>query len=169
MRRLVLIVNNVRSANNVGAILRSAEGFGATVYLTGYTPYPLKPHDQRLPHVATGAQRKITKTSLGAENTVRWFNEPDVSKIIKRLKSKGYTVAALEQTTDAQTLTEFRPPEQVALVVGNEISGLEPSILKLCDLALYIPMFGQKESFNVSAAAAIGLYALKFAKPAKKP
>lgn len=160
-RQVILIVHNIRSCHNVGSILRSADGLGAThVYLTGYTPYPSLSSDNRLPHIAAKIDRQIQKTALGAQATVAWSHEPDILKLIKQLKARGYTVAALEQTPKSLSLSDFQPSQDIALVVGNEIEGLPPAILELTSPHLQIPMHGRKESLNVSVAASIGLYQL---------
>lgn len=162
MRKIVLIVHNVRSAHNVGSILRTADGLSTkAVYLTGYTPYPPSPNDQRLPHLAQKTGRQIRKTALGAEATVRWQHEPDITKAMNKLRAAGYLIYALEQTTRSVNLAEAKPPAKLALIVGSEVGGLDKKVLALCDLRLQIPMSGQKESFNVAVAAAIALYHLK--------
>lgn len=158
-----MIAHNLRSCHNVGSLLRTAEGLGIShVYLTGYTPYPRKSNDDRLPHLAVKIHKQIQKTALGAEGTVDWSFEPDVAKLVADLKSQGMTVAALEQTSISQPLPNYQPPESIALLVGREVEGVEPEVLDLCDLHLEIPMFGQKESFNVTQAAAMALFHLTF-------
>jgi len=162
MRKITLVVHNVRSAHNVGSILRTADGLGMDkVYLTGYTPHPPSAKDKRLPHMAQKIGRQINKTALGAEETVAWQYEPDIMSAIKKLKDAGYSLAALEQTTEAISIADFKPPAKLALLVGNEVGGLEKAVLGLCDIHLQIPMSGKKESFNVAIAAAIALYHLK--------
>ena len=163
MRRIVLIVHNVRSAHNVGSIFRSADGLGVyRVYLTGYTPYPIAPNDKRLPHVAKRAAAQIAKTALGAEKTLKWQHENDISRLISKLKKDGYSIAALEQTDQAVSLAKFKPTRDIALIVGSEIGGIKPKLLKEADIHLAIPMLGDKDSFNVAAAAAIALYHLRW-------
>src|SRR5690554_3504656 len=98
MRRLVLIAHDIRSCHNVGALLRTADGMAVErVYLTGYTPFPQQPDDKRLPHLAKKIDRQIHKTALGAENTIDWQYEADITALIARLTGAGYTVAAVEQ------------------------------------------------------------------------
>lgn len=160
--KIVLVVYNVRSAHNVGSILRTADGLGiAWVYLTGYTPYPTSSDDVRLPHMAVKTQRQISKTALGAENFVKWTHAEDIAALIGDLK-KNHLVVALEQTAKATRLQDFKTSKNIALVVGSEIGGLDKSVLDLCDEHLKIPMSGKKESFNVAVAAAIALYHLKY-------
>lgn len=162
MQELILIIHNVRSCHNVGSMLRSAEGLGVNeVVISGYTPYPKMADDPRLPHLSAKIDKQITKTSLGAEKTLRWRHEPNIERTTLELKVKGYTVAALEQTKDSINLFGFTPPDKLALIVGREVEGIEPEVLQLCDQHLEIPMAGKKESFNVSVAAAMALFYLK--------
>lgn len=163
MRKVVLLVHNVRSSHNVGSLLRTADGLGIDkVYLTGYSPYPLAPGDTRLPHIAAKTTRQIAKTALGAEKSVKWQHEPDINKVLDELKHKSYEIAALEQAPGAIPLHKFKPPLKTALIVGNEIDGLNPEVLAFCSRVIDIPMRGQKESFNVAAAAAMALYYLRY-------
>lgn len=163
MKRIVLVVHNVRSCHNVGSLLRTAEGLGVLkVYMSGFTPYPQANNDHRLPHISQRAASQIAKTSLGAEKTMPWETRENLSELVRELKQSGFKIAALEQAKNSVLLNEFRNPDDIALLVGSETTGLEPEALKLCDLCLEIPMSGKKESFNVAVAAAIGLYHLKF-------
>lgn len=163
MRSIVLIAHNLRSTHNVGSLLRTAEGLGVdVVYLTGYTPYPHAKDDPRLPHESAKLTKQIHKTALGAEASDFWQYELNVFRVISKLKQQGYTMAALEQTPDAISLPKYTPPTHIALVVGREVEGVETEIIKMCDLALEIPMFGKKESYNVVQSAAMALYHLKF-------
>jgi 23S rRNA (guanosine2251-2'-O)-methyltransferase len=165
MPKLVLIAHNLRSTHNVGSLLRTAEGLGIDkVYLTGYTPYPQSPNDERLPHLASKIDHQISKTALGAETSQKWQHLDGVTDLIDNLRSQGYLVAGLEQTPSAQDLPSFNPPAKLAIVVGREVEGIEPEILEQTDLQLVIPMFGQKESFNVVQAAAMALYHCRFTK-----
>ena len=163
MREIVLIAHNIRSTHNVGSLLRTAEGLGVkTVYLTGYTPFPLKQSDPRLPHLVKKVDKQISKTALGAEQLVNWQHEESVNQVIKILKADGFSVCALEQTAESVNLTKFETPEKVAILVGREVEGIEPEVLRLCDKVLEIPMFGKKESFNVAQAAAMAMFYCRF-------
>lgn len=133
------------------------------VYFTGYTPYPLRETDTRLPHLAQKIDKQIHKTALDAEKIVDWHHQDDIFSLIETLRANGYTIAAIEQTTTSLALPEYVPPEKIALIVGREVEGIEPEVLKTCDVALEIPMFGQKESFNVVQATAMALYRMRFA------
>lgn len=163
MRDIVLICHNIRSSHNVGSLLRTADGLGISrVYLTGYTPYPRTQSDARLPHIATKVHKDISKTALGAETKDFWSINPDISTVINDLRTKSYTINAIEQTTSATPLPDFAPSEKTALIVGREVEGIEEAVLDMCDRHLEIPMFGSKESFNVSVAAGMALYHCRF-------
>jgi 23S rRNA (guanosine2251-2'-O)-methyltransferase len=164
MRQILLIAHNLRSAYNVGSLLRTADGLGLqAVWLTGYTPYPILDNDARLPHIANKVSAKIAKTALGAEKTVNINHAESIETVIKNLKSDGFLIAGLEQTINAILLPEYAAPDKLVLIVGREVAGFEAEVLALCDICLEIPMLGQKESFNVAAAAAMALYSLRFA------
>ena len=163
MGKIVLIVHDVRSAHNVGSLLRTAEGSGVEkVYLSGYTPYPEAPGDKRLPHVRRRSSAQINKTALGAENSLRWAHAEDIFKLLRELKKQGFTLLALEQAAGSFKLPDYSPPKAVALVVGNEVKGLDDKVLGAVDACLEIPMLGKKESHNVASATAMALYHLKF-------
>jgi|SRR5665213_2347107 len=161
MRELVLIVHNIRSTHNVGSLMRTSDGLGVLeIYLTGYTPYPKEADDARLPHLADKITRQISKTALGAEQTISWQHSEDVFNVISSLRSEGYQMLALEQTAEAVDLPLFKAEEKVALIVGREVEGIEPEVLAEADAHIEIKMRGKKESFNVAVAAAIALYNL---------
>jgi tRNA G18 (ribose-2'-O)-methylase SpoU len=166
MRSIILIAHNLRSCHNVGSLLRTAEGLGIDeVMLTGYTPYPAdpaRPNDIRLPHIAAKLTRQIEKTALGAEKIVKWSHYHTALEPITKLQKDGYTIAAIEQHPSSIALPEFAPSGKIALLVGREVEGVEPEILALTDVILEIPMYGQKESFNVVQAAAMAAYHCRF-------
>lgn len=158
-----MIAHNIRSTHNVGSLLRTCDGLGITkVYLTGYTPFPKNPGDQRLPHIAEKLHNQISKTALGAEEIVAWEHQPDIEKLLRKLTTDGYDIAALEQTKSSVSLPSFASPAMIALLIGEEVNGVSKSLLDQCSWSIEIPMFGKKESFNVSVAAAIALYQLRF-------
>lgn len=166
MRSVILIAHNLRSCHNVGSLLRTAEGLGVhKVFLTGYTPYPKYDGDTRLPHLANKIHKQIAKTALGAEETQAWVHVESIEWLVDALHKEGCTVAAIEQAPNSTPLPEYDAPHQIALLVGREVEGVEPEVLKLCDKILEIPMFGKKESFNVAQAAAMGMYQCTFVKP----
>jgi tRNA G18 (ribose-2'-O)-methylase SpoU len=163
MRSIILIAHNLRSTHNVGSLLRTAEGLSVEkVILSGYTPHPASDNDRRLPHEAERISKDIRKTALGAENLLKWEYHHDLLPVVDHLKKNGWAVAALEQTEDSRELPKYHAPEKIAIIVGREVEGLEPEIINACDLTLEIPMFGQKESFNVVQAAAMALYHCRF-------
>ena len=159
MPEIVVLVHNIRSAHNVGSIFRTADGLGvAQIILSGYTPYPAVAGDSRLPHIRDKITRDIHKTALGAEETVP-FRVADAPPLAE-LKRAGYRIVALEQHAKSQPLQHYEPPKKLALLLGEEVSGITEDLLEQCDDIVEIPMQGQKESFNVSVAAAIVLYQL---------
>lgn len=158
-----MIAHNLRSAHNVGSLLRTADALGVEkVYFTGYTPYPAHDKDKRLPHEAAKLDSQIRKTALGAERTVTWHHEADPQNVLGYLRGEGYVVCALEQSARSIGLAGFKPPAKVAILLGNEVEGIDKALLKLCGQIVEIPMSGQKESLNVVQAAAIALYHLRF-------
>ncbi len=164
MRKIVVIAHNLRSIHNVGSLLRTAEGLGIEeVFLTGYSPYPNQKDDARLPHQITKINSQISKTALGAE-IILGKHADDIFELINHLKAERYIISALEQDDRSIELNSYDPPDKVALIIGREVEGIEKEILDQCDSILQIPMFGQKESFNVVQAAAMALYKLRFSK-----
>lgn len=160
MKSLALILDNIRSAYNVGAILRTCDGLGVNeVVLVGCTPFL----DKGLPHEQEKLKKQIHKTALGAEECVRWRRFSDVSSAINSLRSEGYKVAALEQSKGSISLAKAGglAEGRLAIVLGEEVHGLAPEVLSSCDFVLEIPMMGDKESFNVSVAAGIVLWELR--------
>ena len=158
MTKITVIAHNIRSTHNVGAIFRTAEGFGIEkIILSGYTPHPSHPGDARLPHEAEKITAQIHKTALGAETLVPFEYIEDIRPWLL-----GYPlpIIALEQTPTSVMLNDFTPPTEFALLLGEEVHGIEPDLLELCESAVEIPMVGKKESFNVSVATGIALYAL---------
>ncbi|PIZ62852.1 TrmH family RNA methyltransferase [Candidatus Saccharibacteria bacterium CG_4_10_14_0_2_um_filter_52_9] len=163
MKQLILIAHNLRSAHNIGSLLRTAEGLAVgKIWLTGYSPYPLRENDDRLPHEARKTDQQIAKTALGAEKLLEWHHEAAIESVLDDLKQQGFVIAALEQAPGSTKLVDFQAPDKLALIVGREVEGLEPEILAECDVVVEIPMLGQKESFNVVQAAAMALYHCRY-------
>jgi tRNA G18 (ribose-2'-O)-methylase SpoU len=163
VRRITLIAHNLRSAHNVGSLLRTAEGLGVDqVYLTGYTPYPRHDGDSRLPHLSAKVGKQISKTALGAEKTISWHYEENIENVMADLKSQGITLVALEQAANSIKLPDYKPPDNVAIIVGREVEGIEEEVLEMCDIIIEIPMLGKKESYNVVQTAAMALYHMRF-------
>ena len=142
MRRLHLIAHNIRSCENVGALFRTADSLGvAKIWLSGYTPVPPDP--------------KIQKTALGAENAVPFEQATDIETVLRTLRDQGIPLYALELTKDAIELRQFTAPDELALLLGTETTGIPPSLLERCDGAIQIQQQGIKESMNVTIATAI--------------
>lgn len=157
MRDIILIAHNIRSTHNVGAFLRTADGFGVSkVIFSGYTPYPTLENDTRLPYFADKLTRQIHKTALGAETMVPFehYDQPPIDN----LKQEGYVIVGLEQDDRSIMLPDYTVPDKIALLLGNEVDGIYPDLRDRCDALIEIPMRGGKESFNVSVACGIALY-----------
>ena len=145
-----VLLDNIRSAWNVGSIFRSADGFGFShVYLCGITP--------------TLANEAVKKTALGAEDFVTWSHHQDAVKLVKGLKIEGWKVLALEDDEQASSISQFTDtqfPNPTVLIVGSEVTGVDPELIELADHIFNIPMSGVKRSFNVANAFSIAAYAL---------
>lgn len=158
-RELFLILHNIRSAYNVGSIFRTADSVGVKkIYLTGYTPCPFVYKNKALHQ--TKAEKMLAKTALGAQVYVEWEKHDDIFELIRQLKEKGVSVVALEQNENSQDYREFSPNFPVALIAGNEPSGIEDEVLNECDQVVEIPMRGKKKSLNVSVAVGVAAYEL---------
>jgi len=158
MPKITLILHNIRSTHNVGSIFRTAEGFGVEkIIISGYTPYPTHSHDTRLPHLSEKITKQIHKTALGAESMVP-FEYHD--NILTWLAQSTLPLVALEQSDSSITLGAYHAPPEFALLLGEEVEGIDEVLLKKADAILEIPMVGHKESFNVSVATGIALYVL---------
>ena len=145
-----MLLDNIRSAWNVGSILRSADGFGfAHAYLCGISPTP--------------EIEAVTKTSLGAEDSVPWSYHKDAVKLVKGLKKEAWKIWVLEECEEAREIMKDegrRMNERTILIIGSEVTGVDPELLELADEIFYIPMRGEKKSFNVAMAFSIAAYAL---------
>lgn len=144
---LVLVLDNIRSAHNVGSAFRSGDSFKADkVWLCGICACP--------------PSAEIHKTALGAEDSLPWEWVEDTLEAVRRLKAEGYTVVAAEQTAESVMLNEFRPEpgRKYALVFGNEVSGVRQDVVDECDFCLEIPQFGTKHSLNVSVSIGVILW-----------
>jgi 23S rRNA (guanosine2251-2'-O)-methyltransferase len=161
--RIRLILDNVRSTHNVGAILRTADAIGVElVYACGYTPYPGLPSDSRPPHVQSSNTKAIAKTALGAENSVPILHYSATTDALAEARSSGFKIIVLEQSENSLNLYRFKPTFPLALVVGNEVEGVAREVLELADAVVELPMDGRKESLNVAVSAAVALYQLRF-------
>lgn len=157
---LVIILNNLRSAQNVGSIFRTADAVGAAVWTVGITPHPKVKNDTRPPYVADRAGSLLAKTALGAERTVLHHHFDELRTAIVAARHSHYTISALEQAERSVNLFEAPHSPLRAIVCGTEVDGLTADELVLCDEILEIPMVGSKESLNVSVAGGVAMYHL---------
>ncbi|MCE3075221.1 RNA methyltransferase [Chryseobacterium gwangjuense] len=151
---LVVVLDNIRSMHNVGATFRTADAFLIQkIVLCGITPQP--------PH------REIHKAALGATESVDWLHESDINTAINDLKSQGFEVIGIEQTTNSKMITDFTidPSKKYAVILGNEVEGISDEALPNIDTFLEIPQLGTKHSLNVSVCGGIVMW--EFAKALK--
>lgn len=147
--QLMIVLDNVRSLNNIGSIFRTADAFLIEgIYLCGITAIPPK--------------KEIHKTALGATESVNWKYFENTLDAIKILKDKGFKIIAIEQTTKSVMLQDFKPSagEKYALVFGHEIKGVDQEVINYCNMSLEIPQYGTKHSFNIAVSAGIVLWDL---------
>ncbi|RJR30797.1 TrmH family RNA methyltransferase [Candidatus Parcubacteria bacterium] len=151
-KEIYLIAYNIRSLYNVGSLFRSADAFGVTkIYLCGITGGPM----------ASRFEMQIAKTALGAQKNIPWQKCRRTLSLIKKLKKEGVKIIALETGKESLPLHNLKPEFPLALVIGNEVSGISKNILKEADKIVTIKMRGKKESLNVSVACGIALFYLK--------
>ena len=144
---VIAVLENIRSAYNVGSVFRTADAFLLeAIYITGYTCIP--------PH------KEIKKTALGAEDTVDWKHFSNATEAIAVLKQNGYKVYAVEQALNSRQLqlADFKANEKVAFIFGNEVTGVEQSTIEQCDGCIEIPQLGMKHSLNIATAAGVVLW-----------
>ena len=144
---VIAVLENIRSAYNVGSVFRTADAFLLNaIYITGYTCVP--------PH------KEIKKTALGAEETVDWKHFTNASEAIRTLKENGYKVYAVEQALNSLMLQkiQFEPNEKIAVIFGNEVTGVEQDTILQCDGCIEIPQLGMKHSLNIATAAGVVLW-----------
>jgi tRNA G18 (ribose-2'-O)-methylase SpoU len=148
--KIEILLDNIRSAWNVGSLFRTSEGFGIKkIHLCGITPTP--------------DSSEISKTALGAETRIPWSYYRNAVAAANLLRSKGYKLWALECTPSAESIYSVKlhppsgEPNRIILILGNEVAGVDPGLLEFCQKTIYIPMDGKKESFNVEVACGIAL------------
>lgn len=146
-----LVLENIRSAYNVGAIFRTADATGVNkIFLIGHTPTPI----DRFGRVQT----EIQKTSLGASEYIPWVHFEKTADVIQELQNEKVCIVAVEQSDDAKIISDFTEPALVAYVMGNEVEGVSQEMLVAVDTIIELPMLGKKESLNVSVTAGVVLY-----------
>ncbi len=142
---LIIILDNIRSLYNVGSCFRTCDGFGVDkVYLCGLTGVPPK--------------KEISKTALGAEQSVDWEYVEDINSLILKLKKDDFEIVSFEKTSNSQDIASVRWAEKTAMVFGNEIVGVSDKVLLCSDKIVHISMKGVKESFNVASCVAVAVY-----------
>jgi len=147
----ILILHNIRSVENVGAMFRTADATSVNkIYLTGYTPCPLDRFGRK--------RRDLAKSALGAEEFVSWEYKKNILPVIGKLKKEGFLIIGLEQDKKSVDYKKIKLRKKNALVVGTEVSGISRNILNRCDIIAEIPMRGGKESLNVSVALGVLLF-----------
>ncbi len=150
-RDVIVILPNIRSTHNVGAIFRTADAVGVShIYLTGYTPTPIDQFGR--------ARSDIAKAALGAEQTIPWEYRKTLTPLITTLKKQGFQIIAIEQADNSIDYKDVIVAEKVAFIVGNEVDGLSATVLKKCDVVAEIPMNGKKESLNVSVSFGVAAF-----------
>ncbi len=153
MKDFFVIAHNIRSLHNVGSIFRTSDAFGVKkLFLTGYTGRPDKPNNEP----------KISKAAIGAEKFVNWEYQKSPKLVLKKLKIEHpkLLVVGLENNVKATSLLKFKPRFPLVLILGEEVGGIKESILKDCDKIIEIPMYGKKESLNVSVAYGVACFTL---------
>ena len=149
--KIYLLLHNIRSTYNVGAIFRTADATGVKkIYISGYTPAPIDRFGR--------ARQDISKASLGAEKTVAWESIPNAIALIKKLKKEKVKIIGLEQDRKSINYKKSKLSEKNLILLGEEVKGIEKNMLKMCDEIVEIPMMGEKESLNVSVATGVLLY-----------
>lgn len=149
--RVRAVLHNVRSSHNVGSVFRTADGAGVEkLYLTGYTPVPVDRFERK--------NAEIAKTALGAEKFVSWEHSGTLNKVTQALKREGFCVVAVEQGVRSVPYARHKITQDTAFIFGNEVTGLSKGILQRADAVWNIPMYGKKESLNVSVSAGIVLF-----------
>ena len=152
MKEFYVICDNIRSLENIGSIFRTSDALGVSkIFLCGISGKP--------PH------HKISKTALGAEETIPFEYHKQIGRLINKLKKEGVEIIALEQDKKAIEYTKLKPQFPLALIIGNEVDGISKKILNKCDKIIFLPMSGQKESLNVSVSFGVAGYEInKFRK-----
>lgn len=154
----VIVLDNLRSAHNVGSIFRTADALAVEkIWLCGTTPCP----GVSGPLVSLKASKELAKTALGAEKSVPWEYQKRITGVLKTLRKQDFKIVGLEQTENSVNLFKFKAPIKLALVIGNEVTGVAKVTLHQCDKIIEIPMSGQKESLNVAVAFGVAGYWIK--------
>ena len=152
-KEIVLVLSDIRSTYNVGAMFRTADAIGVSkIYLVGITPAPIDKFGR--------ARSDIAKSALGSEKTMPWESVAGCVSLITKLKKQGFQIIAIEQSENSIDYKKVKPGMKIAVVMGNEVEGVPQKVLARCDVIAEIPMQGMKESLNVSVSCGIALYGM---------
>jgi tRNA G18 (ribose-2'-O)-methylase SpoU len=150
-KEIAVLLHDIRSTHNVGSIFRTADTLGVNkIYISGYTPTPLDKFDR--------PRKDIAKVALGAEKTISWEYVEDPKKLLKKLSRNDFQIIGVEQSENSIDYKKVKVENKALFIVGNEVSGMENDILKLCDIVAEIPQRGEKESLNVSVAFGVAMF-----------
>ena len=150
-KKNILIMHDIRSVENVGAMFRTADAAGIDkIYLTGYTPTPLDRFGRK--------RGDLAKSALGAEEFVLWEQRKNIFSLLSKLKKEKYFIIGIEQAKNSIDYKKVKIKNKNVFIVGAEVAGIPKNILKKCDIIAEIPMRGKKESLNVSVALGVALF-----------
>lgn len=151
MKKVILILHDIRSNHNVGSLFRIADCVGVNeVILSGYTPTPIDKFNRPI--------KEIAKIALGGEKSITWRHEKNIKKVLKKLKEEKFTIIAIEQSKNSVDYKKLKINGNSAIILWNEVDGAPKNLLKICDVIAEIPMKGEKESLNVSVAGAVVMF-----------
>lgn len=151
MKKVILILHDIRSNHNVGSLFRIADCVGVNeVILSGYTPTPIDKFNRPI--------KEIAEIALGAEKSITWRHEKNIKKVLKKLKEEKFTIIAIEQSKNSVDYKKLKINGNSAIILWNEVDGAPKNLLKICDVIAEIPMKGEKESLNVSVAGAVVMF-----------
>ncbi len=152
-KNIELILLDIRSTYNVGAIFRTADAIGVSkIHLVGITPTPVDKFGR--------VRSDISKSALGSEKTISWEYSLNIGSLLRKLKKEGFFIVAIEQSDNSVDYKKITPTDKVAVILGNEVGGVPEKVLKKCDIVAEIPMKGKKESLNVSVSCGIALFGI---------
>lgn len=148
-----VLIHNIRSSHNVGSMFRTADSIGVSrIFITGFSPAPLDRFKRPV--------KEIQKTALGAEMTIPWEQKENVVEVIELAKKEGFEIVGVEQDDKSIDYKDYIPKDKTLIIMGEEVNGIDKEIIEKCDSILEIPMYGNKESLNVSVSFGVVMYRL---------
>lgn len=160
-QNIVVVAHNIRSALNIGSIFRICDACAVSkLYLTGYTPHPRIQNDKRLNFEIEKIEQKILKAGLEGFKHTKYEYENKIEDLINNLKNESYKIIAVEQNKNSTNIYDFKIEQNTALILGNEVTGVEQNVLNICDDIIEIPMKGKGKSLNVAVSLAVCLYTI---------